>query len=170
MKETESERRRRLINLGELIAIAALIVSALGVWVSWKSASKDDSKAPQVAQQRQPVPLVLRAKRQDDGRQLEITPVEEGQALQSLRVTIVGAPPIEVGSDGDLNASDVESALKAGEDEPKEQRLSVPARIETRYVEAGKDRKAAGTYTLRYMWKGGGLFGSRSLQLVSLSR
>jgi hypothetical protein len=39
MSESESERRRRLrwITLGELIAIAALIVSALGVWISYKS-------------------------------------------------------------------------------------------------------------------------------------
>jgi hypothetical protein len=170
MKESESDRRRRLINLGELIAIAALIVSALGVWVSWRNSTGSDSKPPQASEQRQPVPLVLRAKRQDDGRQLEISPVEDGQALQSLRITVAGAAPIEVGSDGDLNASDVETALKAHENEPKDQRLSVPARIETRYVEAGKDRKATGTYTLRYVWKGGGLFGSRSLQLVSLSR
>ena len=36
--------------------------------------------------------------------------------------------------------------------------------------EAGKDRGASGNYTLRYMWKGGGLFGGRSLHLVGLSR
>ena len=49
-------------------------------------------------------------------------------------------------------------------------RKTVPVRIDTRYVEAGKDRRASGNYTLRYMWKGGGLFGGRSLHLVSLSR
>ena len=31
MSESESERRRRLVTLGELIALAALIVSAVGV-------------------------------------------------------------------------------------------------------------------------------------------
>lgn len=170
MNESESERRRRLINLGELIAIAALIVSALGVWVSWKNASANDQKAPAAAEQKHQAPLVLRAKRQDNGDQLEISPVEADQALQSLRITIAGSAPIEVGSDGDLSASDVQAALKSHSEEPKDQRLTVPAQIETRYVEAGKDRKASGTYKLRYMWKGGGLFGSRSLELVSLSR
>ena len=87
-----------------------------------------------------------------------------------MQVSIAGGPPIDVGSDGDLKASDVEAALKGHDDEPKGKRLSVPVRIDTKYVEAGRDRKAAGTYTLRYMWKGGGLFGSRSLELVSLSR
>lgn len=170
MKESESQQRRRLINLGELIALAALIVSALGVWVSWKGESAHEQKASQVSEQRRAVPLVLRAKRQENGGALEISPAEPAQALESLRVSIAGAAPIDVGSDGDLTASDVENALKARSDEPKGQRLSVPARIETRYVEAGQDRKAAGTYTLHYTWVGGGLFGSRSLELVSLGR
>ena len=49
------QRRRRWINLGELIAIAALIVSALGVWIAWKSSNED--KPTRVVEQRQPIPL-----------------------------------------------------------------------------------------------------------------
>ena len=41
MSDSESARRRRWITLGELIALAALIVSALGVWISWKSSGQD---------------------------------------------------------------------------------------------------------------------------------
>jgi hypothetical protein len=170
MSETESERRRlRWITLGELIAIAALIVSALGVWISYKSGDKEEGPT-RVVEQRQPIPLTLRAKREDDGRRLQISPVEDSHALESLKVTIAGAPPIEVGSDGELDASAVESALSGRDDEPKNRTLSVRAKIEARYVEMGKDRSSSGTYTLRYMWKGGGLFGGRSLHLVSLSR
>ena len=170
MSETESERRRRLrwITLGELIAIAALLVSAFGVWISYKSSDKDGPT--RVVEQRQPIPLTLRAKREDDGRRLQISPVEESHALQSLKVTIAGASPIEVGSDGELDASDVESALTGRYNEPKNRTLSVRAKIDARYVEMGKDRSSTGTYTLRYMWKGGGLFGGRTLHLVSLSR
>jgi hypothetical protein len=168
MSETESERRRRWITLGELIALAALIVSALGVWISWKSS--DGDKETRVVEQHQPIPLTLRARREDDGTRLEISPVESSHALESLTVTLPGATPIQVGSDGELAASDVESALKGRENEPKDRTLSVRVRIDTRYVEMGKDKKASGAYTLRYMWKGGGLFGGRSLHLVSLSR
>ena len=170
MSETESERqRRRWITVGELIALAALIVSALGVWISWKSSSQPD-KPERVIEQRQPIPLTLRARRENDGERLEISPVESTHALQSLTITFPGASPISVGSDGELDASDVQSALKAHENEPKDRTLSVRARIETRYVEMGKDRHASGTYTLRYMWKGGGIFGGRNLHLVALSR
>ena len=168
MNETESERRRRLITLGELIALAALIVSALGVWIAWQSTRQD--KPTRVVEQRQAIPLTLRANREDDGTRLEISPVEGSHALESLTVTLPGSSPISVGSDGELDASDVESALKGHENEPKDRTLSVRARIDTHYVEMGKDRRASGNYTLRYMWKGGGLFGGRSLHLVSLSR
>jgi hypothetical protein len=168
MSETESERRRRLINLGELIALCALIVSAFGVWIAWKSSNND--QPTKVVEQRPSVPLTLRAKREDDGTRLEISPVEESHALESLKVTLPGASPISIGSDGELDASDVESALKGHDKDPKDRTLSVPVRIDASYVEAGKDRHGSGTYSLRYMWKGGGLFGGRSLHLVSLSR
>ena len=169
MSETESERqRRRWINIGELIALAALIVSALGVWISWKNSQTD--KPTRIVEQRPSIPLILRSKRDDDGTRLEISPVEESHALESLKLTLAGAAPIAVGSDGELDASDVQSALKGRENEPKDRTLSVPVRIDAAYVEAGKERHTSATYTLRYMWKGGGLFGGRSLRLLGLSR
>jgi len=168
MSETESERRRRLITLGELIALAALIVSALGVWISWKNSDKDGPT--RVVEQRPSIPLTLRGKREDDGERLAISPVEPTHALESLKITLPAAAPIEVGSDGELGADDVQPALKGRDNEPKDRTLSVPVRIAATYVEAGKERTASGAYTLRYMWKGGGLFGGRSLHLLSLSR
>ena len=168
MSETESERRRRLITLGELIALAALVVSALGVWISWKS---NGNRGPtRIVEQRQSIPLTLRARREDDGRRLEISPVEPGHALESLTISLKGGSPIQVGSDGDLYATDVESALKGHDNESKDQTLSIRGKVDARYVEAGNERRSSGSYVLRYMWKGGGLFGGRSLHLVSLSR
>jgi hypothetical protein len=173
MSETESQRtRRRWINFGELIALAALIVSAVGVWINWKSS--DEAKPTAIVEQRPAIPLTLRAKANEDGRKLDISPVESSHALESLILTIKGSPPIELGSDGELNASDVESALKGHENEAKDKDkdkvYSVPVRIAARYVEMGKDRHGGGDYVLRYKWEGGGLFGGRSLHLVGLSR
>ena len=168
MSESESQRRRRLVTIGELIALAALIVSAIGVWISWKSA--DHEGPTKIVEQRQAIPLILRGRREDDGTRLVISPVESSHALESLTVKIAGASPISVGSDGELSASDVASALSGREKEPRNTTLSVTARIDARYVEAGQERTSSGTYALRYQWKGGGLFGGRSLHLVSLSR
>jgi hypothetical protein len=164
----EARSRRRWINFGELIALAALAISALGVWITWKNSNAD--KPTRVVEQRQPIPLTLRGKAEDDGKQLVVSPVESSHALESLTVTIKGAAPIVVGSDGELDASDVEAALKARANENKDAAHSVPVKIAARYVEMGSDRHGGGSYVLRYKWQGGGLFGGRSLRLVSLGR
>jgi hypothetical protein len=168
MSETESERRRRWINLGELIALAALIVSAIGVWIAWKSSNQD--KPTRVVEQRSAVPLTLRGMPNGDGSALAITPADPNHGLESMTVTIKGASPIEIGSDGRLQASDVQAALKDRPKEDKGRTYHAPVRIDAHYVEMGADRAGGGSYVLRYRWEGGGLFGGRSLHLVGLSR
>jgi hypothetical protein len=163
---SDSESRRRWVTLGEIIALLALVVSAAGVWLTWQgNADKGPTK---IVEQKQAIPLTLRGKAENDGRQLAIEPVEPSHALESLTITIKGASPIEVGSDGRLDASEVESALK-NKDEDKGSH-SVPVRIAARYVEMGNDRRGGGTYVLRYRWEGGGIFGGRSLKLTGFGR
>lgn len=165
---TDGQTRQRWINLGELIALAALIVSAVGVWIAWKSSTED--KPTRVVEQRSSVPLALRGSADGNGRTLTIMPADTSHGLESLTVTIKGASPIDVGSDGKLSASDVDAALKGREKEPKDVSLRVPVRIDARYVEAGADRRGGGSYIIRYKWEGGGLFGGRSLHLLGLTR
>jgi len=162
MNETE---KRRWINLGEIIAVAALVVSAVGVWIAWKSST--NNQPTRVVEQRQPIPLTLRGTAQDDGRRLVISPVESSHALESLTLTIKGAYPIELGSDGALDADTVGSKVKKDEDKGTH---SVAVRIDARYVEMGKDRRGGGNYVLRYRLEGGGLLGGRSVRLIGLSR
>ena len=167
---TEAKRRSRLrwVTLGEAIALAALIVSAVGVWLSWKGRNEEKSPTT-VVEWRQAIPLALKGRAQAEGRSLEIMPVEDSHALQSLTLTPQGAKPIELGSDGQLNARDLENALGVSAAEGKgTHRASV--RIVARYVEAGADKSATGSYVISYRWEGGGLFGGRSLRLVGLSR
>lgn len=164
---TDSPSRRRWITFGEFIGVAALIISALGLWISWRSTQ--DDKPTRVVEQKQAIPLTLRATADRDGRELVLAPVEAGHALQSLTITIAGSPPIEVGSDGRLSAGDVQTALQ-NRDRDRKAAGKVPVRIAARYVELGADRRGGGAYVLRYRWEGGGLFGGRSLRLVGLSR
>ena len=165
---SDNESRRRWINLGELIALAALIVSALGVWIAWKNSNQDRSQ--RIIEQRSAIPLSLRATAGGDGKTLTIMPADPSHGLESLTISIKGASPIEIGSDGRLNASDIETALKERDKEEKGVTYSIPVRIDARYVEAGTDRRGGGNYLLRYRWDGGGLFGSRSIHLLSLSK
>jgi hypothetical protein len=165
---SDSDTRRRWITLGEIIGIAALIVSGIGVWIAWKSSNED--RPTRVVEQRSAVPLALRGTADGDGGTLTIMPADPSHALEGLMVSIKGAAKIDVGSDGRLSASDVQAALKGREKEAKDVTHSVPVRIDARYVEMGKDRRGGGNYVLRYKWQGGGLFGGRSLRLVGLSR
>jgi hypothetical protein len=159
--------RKAWISLGEAIALAALVISGLGLWLTWKSSNED--RPTRVVEQRQAIPLTLRGDVEGDGRTLVIAPVEAGHALQSLSVTGKGAAPIELGSDGRLSSGDLERALgKEARDAKGTQ--SVPVRLQAHYVEAGADRRGGGQYRIRYRWEGGGLFGGRSLRLVGLSR
>lgn len=166
--EAARKSRLRWVTLGEAIALAALIISAVGVWISWKDSDKP--KGPtKVVEERQSVPLALRGKPQDDGRTLEISPTADDHALQSLNVIVGGSSAVDVGSGGELNAGDFESALgdKAAEAKGTSR---VRVRIDARYVEAGADKSATGSYVIAYRWEGGGLLGGRSLRFVSFSR
>ena len=165
---SDEQTRRRWINLGELIALAALIVSATGVWIAWKSSKED--KPTRVVEQRSSVPLALRGTVDGDGRTLTIVPADPSHGLESATIRIKGASSIDVGSDGRVSASDIEGALKAHDKEPKDVTLRLPVRIDARYVEAGTDKHGGGSYVLRYKWEGGGLFGGRSLRLLGISR
>src|SRR3954466_3542830 len=103
---TDPKPRRRWIGFGELIALAALAVSAAGVWISWQSISGSSGDKPtRVVEQKQSIPLVLRGRSEDDGRKLVISPVEGSHALQSLTLSVpTSGAVIEVGSDGELSS------------------------------------------------------------------
>ena len=168
-KETESQRRTRLrwVTLGEAIAIAALILSGLGLWHEW---NKRDDGPKVVVEKPTAIPLALRGRVGDDGRSLEISPIEEEHALQSLTLTVpTSGSVIEIGSDGEVSARAIESALNRVDDQEKGPHR-LPIRIAARYVEAGADKSTTGSYVLTYRWEGGGLFSGRSLRLVGLSR
>lgn len=165
---SDEQTRRRWINLGEVIALAALIVSAVGVWIAWKSSNQD--RPTRVVEQRSSIPLALRGSADGAGRTLTIMPADPSHGLESATVTIKGASPIDLGSDGKLSSSDLESVLKGRDKESKDVALRLPVRIDARYVEQGADRRGGGSYVIRYKWEGGGLFGGRSLHLLGLSR
>ena len=166
--EAQKKSRLRWVTLGEAVAIAALIVSAGGLWLTWRTSDKGEGPT-EVVEKRQAVPLALRGKTTDDGRTLEISPVETGHALQSLDVMVAGSSAIEAGSDGRVDASDLESALGDKADDGKGTHR-VRVRIASKYVEAGADKTATGSYVISYRWEGGGLLGGRSLRFSGFTR
>jgi hypothetical protein len=166
MNETSENKRKsrlRWVTLGEAIAISALILSGIGLWHEW---NKRES-APVVVEKPTAIPLALRGEVTKEGRELEISPLEDGHALQSLTVSL-GATSIELNGDGELDANDVEQALgEAAKDAEGPHR--VPVRIAARYIEAGTDKTATGSYVIRYRMKDR-LIGGPSLRFEGFSR
>lgn len=168
-ESSQARTRRRWINFGEFLAVLALLVSAAGVWVSWQGSGKKEDGPTRVLEQKQAVPLILRGKAKDGGRKIEISPLESSHALESIRMELPGGSIVDVGSDGVLDAGEVEATLKARDKDLKGSR-SIPVRITAHYVELGAEKTATRSYQLRYRWEGGGLFEGHSVRLAGLSR
>lgn len=164
--QTDAQIRRRWINLGEFVAVAGLLISALALWNSW-SGGNAEAETKIVAQDEKPVPLALRGQIEDDGKHMVLAPVEAGHAVDSLQLS-VGERKIALGSDGLLSASEVETLLPADIDKSRDGQFVVD--IKARYIERGTDRTYSGRHTLSYRWVDSGLFGGKSLRLTGLSR
>ena len=160
-----STARRRWIGFGETIGLAAVVISGLGLWNSWRSEDKE-KPSPQV-EAKSAIPIAFRGTVESDGKAMTISPVEPGHSLESLTLSIAGKPEISVGSDGRLNAAEVERLVGDAGKEPKPGSLT--ARIEARYFEAGSLKRGGGRYRISYRWDDGGLFGGDKLRLTGLS-
>ena len=157
------------IALGEAIGIAALVISALGLWNSWRN-SEDKPAAVVVDRAPSPIPLVLRGTIDDDGKVIRLAPLEDSHALDTL--TLTAAAPAKgtasFGSEPMLSASMVETWLPADGKREGSGTLTVNAVVA--YVEAGETRTATQRYRIAYRWKDGGLFGGKSVRLTGFSR
>jgi hypothetical protein len=165
MKDPAAKPQRRGVSLGEIIALFALIISALGLYLSWQ----DRQRGPaEVIEQKPAIPLVLRGTVEDRGRTLVLTPAEDSHDLDSLVLTLPGGKSISAGGDGRISAREIERVLGDALDRKAGGSLRVTA--DARYVEAGRDRTARRSYVLRYDWEGGGLFDDRELRIAGFSR
>jgi hypothetical protein len=168
--ETEKKaRRRRRIALGEGIGIAALVISALGLWNSWRG-DGDKPAAVVVDRAQKPIPLVLRGTIADDGKVINLKPLESGHALDQVGMT-ARAPAkgsATFGSEPMLSAAMVETWLP--EDATRDGGGSVAVDTVTRYVETGETRTAKQRYRVDYRWKDGGLLSGKSVRLTGISR
>lgn len=160
-----AERRKRLITLGEVIALAGLAISALALWNSWKG-----DKPAVVVEQTKSIPLSLRGKVEDDGKALRLSPAENAHAIDDISVTAVApaSGSASLGGDPVLTASTVEGWLP--KDGTRDGSGAMTVAVETHYVEAGQSRTAKQRYRIAFHWTDGGLFGGKSLRLTSISR
>lgn len=167
--ETEEKaRRRRRMALGEAIALAALILSGLGLWNNWRTG--DEKPSVVVDRVPKPIALVLRGTVEDEGKAMRLSPLEDSHAIDQLTITAVppGKGTASFGSDPMLSASMVETWLPA--DARRDGSGGLTLSVVARYVETGETRTVTQRYRVGYQWKDGGLFGGKSVRLTGFSR
>jgi len=153
MKETEQARtRRRWITLGEIVGIAALIVSGLSYWDAHQERVVAAKVAPAVVRAG---PLLLTGTLAAGGERVDLKPATAGQVVQTQTVrfpTVVrqdsvettGSPRIEAG----WFESGLRAALKGHKVHTGRHRLAVG--LETVYVSNGVAATDRALYDVGY--------------------
>jgi hypothetical protein len=172
--------RRRWITLGEMLAVLAVIISALTLWNSWSERS--DSEATKSAEARRAsvragtlVLTVMTA----SGNKLVLEPASRDQSVQSQTISFpgaIGVARVETTGEPRIEASWFENALKkarrqAGlaDDSRGDERF--PVTITTRFLIDGVAHEDVALYDIGYTISGRWLIGHsitlRGLSLVS---
>lgn len=169
--------RRRWITLGEVLAVIAVIISALTLWNSWSERS--DTRAEQSADARRAsaraATLVLVTA--DSGKHsLALKPASSEQSVQSQKLifpTALGVAPAETTGEPRIEASWFEHALekareaaKLPDDSRGDERL--PVVIVTRFLVDGDPHEDVALYDIGYTISGR-LLGGHSVSLRGLS-
>jgi hypothetical protein len=173
-----AERRRRVglrwVTLGEAVAIAAVVISGLGLWTSYQD--RRDTREEVAAAHTKP--LRLKATASADGSTLSLAPVDDTQPIQGQTLRFppgFGIAPVTTSSDARIEAGWFDEALKADrkrrhlpDDAPGDAR--VPVLIETSYLADGEPARARALYDIGYALEGRFLRGTavrlRGLSLI----
>lgn len=185
MADTPQERRekarvrRRWLTLGEILAIAGVLISGLALWNSYRERTAAEARHAQEAAtgEKKAVMLVLKATSDRDGRTLSLAPRGDTQAIQSQTIrfpTALGLSPAETNGDARIERGWLEAALvKARHDAGAKPETAGDARlpllVTTRYLADGDPYTDRAVYELGYLTRHGFLAGT-SVRLRGLSR
>ena len=177
---TTSTMRRRWITLGETIAVLAVTISALTLWLNWseRSGSEAEKAAESARASTRAGTLVLSAQTAAGGARLDLRPASVDQVIQEQTIRFpaaLGVDPVETTGEPRIEARWFDAALerardKAGlpDDSRGDERL--PLLIETRFLVDGRPYEDRSLYDVGYTIEGRLLTGHdvtlRGLSLV----
>ena len=184
MSETPQERaeaarvRRRWINLGELVAVLALIISALTLWNSYRERTTSEAEHARESAQsaKKAAILVLKATPDKDGRMLALAPRSDAQAVQDQTIYFpakLGISPAQTSSDARIEKRWFDSALidarKGAGVEASLGDARMPVLIETHFLADGDPHVDRAIYEVGYVTSHS-LIGGTDVHLRGLSR
>ena len=162
--ETPAERaeaaaiRRRWVTLGEIVAIAGLVISALALWSSWSERRVDEAarKAEKASEVRAQSMVMLRATPQDGGRRLTIA--DPAHSLQGVTIafpTALGLAPLSQSVDPAIDAATIAPAiLKATDRGPDRIEGRLPVLVTADYWDGDTKRRDTAIYDLIWLREG----------------
>ncbi len=169
--------RRRWITLGEVLAVIAVVISALTLWNSWSERSSSSAVKDADVQRAsvRAATLVLIAADAGEHR-LILKPVSAEQSVQSQKIlfpTALDAPPAETTGEPRIEAAWFERTLKKArelahlpDNSRGDERL--PVVISTRFLVDGQSHEDVALYDIGYTISGR-LLSGHSVTLRGLS-
>jgi hypothetical protein len=178
-KKEAARVRRRWLNLGELLAIAGVVISGAALWNSYRERTNAEIEQAhnEARTTRAAELLVLRATVEKEGNILTLSPRDPTQTIQTQTIsfpTAIGVSPIETSGDARIERSWFERGLtgaleknKAAKPAPGDQRL--PVHITTHFLVDGVEHEDSAFYSIGYTL-GHGFLAGTTVKLRGLSR
>lgn len=175
--------RRRWITLGEMLAVVAVIISALTLWNNWSERHASDAvKNADAAKASARAGTLLLVAMNSGKSELVLKPGSPDQSVQSQEIrfpSALGVDPAETTGEPRLEAAWFESALKKARSEAKmpddsrgDERL--PVVITTHFLVDGEPHEDVALYDIGYSisgrWLGGHSVTLRGVSLVSRTK
>jgi hypothetical protein len=178
-KKEAARVRRRWLNLGELLAIAGVVISGAALWNSYRERTNAEVEQAhnEARTTRAAELLVLKATVEKDGNALTLAPRDDAQTIQAQTIRFpaaLGVAPVDTAGDARIERAWFEHGLtealektKAAKRAPGDQRL--PVLITTHFLVDGIEHEDDALYSIGYTL-GHGFLAGTTVKLRGLSR
>ena len=146
-KETPAQAtRRRWISFGEVVAVAAVLISAASWWDGRQARERDEAARAAEGQPKAGPSLIITATPISDGDGLQLAAARGDQVIQSQTLIGPGGASADSTGPGTLDAALVEVAAR----QRTNRSGRIPVAILTRYVEGDAMREDRALYDVGY--------------------
>lgn len=178
IEQEKAAARRRWLTLAELLAVAAVLISALTLWDNHSDRARERVQEEQAASRAsaEASTIILRGTPDRNGERIAMAPLRDDQAVQAQTIslpTALAMAPVDTAGDprieADWFASGFKKAVKpAGDDDSARGDERLPVLISTRYLIDGNMMEDQAIYDLS-LRRDGQFLGGEKIRLRGLS-
>ena len=168
----ERTRRRRWLTLAEFVAVAGLLIGALGLYLSWSDRREAETARVAEAAGKAKVARIVRLEATVAGKGDRLELADATHKIETLDVRFpaaLGVAPREAVPGGRIETDWFRAALlKATDGGRDDAEGRLPVLIDAHWWDADVRRSDRAIYDLVWRTRGGGPFQGRSLKLTGL--